>query len=239
MSMKTLRIDHFTRVDRDVELRKLEFQADLKKIVRHFDQNRLYPWLNKLVDLNVAFQKFMDAVSAASDALPKALIGLDWNRLELHFTRPELDAFLQQSVDLVGWAQPLVRKALDHGVAIFDFLEQQMRLESVGVVPNYNGEGYILINDEKRRLMHVFRYELSIIRHQNEKYRGLKTRWIKNWSDPDRRAAPGQLKLELLERFRDLPNPATFSCFTDLSFPFEASLFPVAKRKMMRFLALT
>ena len=40
--------------------------------------------------------------------------------------------------------------------------------------------------------------------------------------------------LELIEANRDLPNPATYLFETDLDFPFNETILPVAKRKFLR-----
>jgi hypothetical protein len=48
--------------------------------------------------------------------------------------------------------------------------------------------------------------------------------------------SPQALKLSLMEERRELPNPATYFFDSDLDFPYEATMLPVAKRKLMRYL---
>ncbi|MBK7032936.1 MAG: hypothetical protein IPH49_06685 [Ignavibacteria bacterium] len=45
---------------------------------------------------------------------------------------------------------------------------------------------------------------------------------------------PEDLKLALVEQHQDMPNPATFLMDSDLDFPFDETILPVAKRKLMR-----
>ena len=47
---------------------------------------------------------------------------------------------------------------------------------------------------------------------------------------------PEDLKLTLMEHHKEMPNPATFLMDTDLDFPFDETILPVAKRKLMRHL---
>jgi exonuclease V gamma subunit len=49
--------------------------------------------------------------------------------------------------------------------------------------------------------------------------------------------SPQAIKLDLVEERRDLPNPATYFFETQLDFPFEETMLPVAKRKLMRYLS--
>jgi hypothetical protein len=45
------------------------------------------------------------------------------------------------------------------------------------------------------------------------------------------------VKLELVEERRDLPNPATYFTSTEAAYPYEATLLPVVKRRLLRQLA--
>jgi hypothetical protein len=45
------------------------------------------------------------------------------------------------------------------------------------------------------------------------------------------------LKTELIKNRSDLPNPAVYSIETDLSFPVEETLLPVAKRSLVKFIS--
>jgi hypothetical protein len=45
--------------------------------------------------------------------------------------------------------------------------------------------------------------------------------------------SPEVIKLEVMRRYHDLPNPAMYMCETDLDFPYESTVLPIAKRKFM------
>jgi hypothetical protein len=45
------------------------------------------------------------------------------------------------------------------------------------------------------------------------------------------------IKSELIRNRKDLPNPAVYSIETDLKYPVEETLLPVAKRRLVKFLA--
>jgi hypothetical protein len=47
------------------------------------------------------------------------------------------------------------------------------------------------------------------------------------------------LKSELIRNRSDLPNPAVYSIETDLSFPVEETLLPIAKRSLVKFISQT
>ena len=49
--------------------------------------------------------------------------------------------------------------------------------------------------------------------------------------------SPELIKHYLINTYKDFPNHAAFVCETDLDFPFNESIFPVAKRKLVDLLA--
>jgi hypothetical protein len=48
---------------------------------------------------------------------------------------------------------------------------------------------------------------------------------------------PEQIKLELIRLNRKLPNPATLAVESESILPFHETLFPIAKREVVKFLA--
>ena len=139
---------------------------------------------------------------------------------------------------LIDWALPCINKAIDEGTVLFDFVEENMLLEQVGILPIYKEEGYFMITDNIALELQVHRYECSIFSSGNEKYRALKTEIVKTEKQGMIRRLPEKIKEELIKERTDLPNPATFLLDTELDFPFTETIMPVAKRKMISHIAV-
>ena len=73
----------------------------------------------------------------------------------------------------------------------------------------------------------------SLFSSSTERYRQLKTKTLETIEFDTLHKTPESLKLELMERYHDLPNPAMYMCETDLDFPYEPTILPIAKRKFM------
>jgi hypothetical protein len=112
-----------------------------------------------------------------------------------------------------------------------------MKIEQVVILPLYREEGYFMIKDNIASELQVHRYECSLFSSGKEKYRALKTELIKSIGEFFIDKTPESIKHELIKENKELPNPATFICETDLDFPFAETIFPVAKRKLMSQLA--
>ena len=100
-------------------------------------------------------------------------------------------------------------------------------------MPVYRDEGYWFIPENRRSLLHLMRYEVSLFFSAGERYRRLKTSLIESVAERQVHTPAETIKLSLIERYRDLPNPATYRCETDLDFPYAETMLPVAKRKFM------
>jgi hypothetical protein len=77
---------------------------------------------------------------------------------------------------------------------------------------------------------------LRIIERDDEQYLALEVEPVDRF-----RKSLGEtfesIKLGLVKRFRELPNPATYLATSSLALPLQETLLPVAKRRLMRELA--
>lgn len=239
-SRLSLSLDLFTQVSEDFEKRQYIVLGNLKKARDAFDKQQLYPPLGQLIELYNHLRKIMDGFEdLKKSGLQKiSRIDLERGRIEFESSLPEqLD--LGAVKELVRWAQPLINEAIQQGVKVYEFVEKKLKLDEVGIRPGYADEGYFFLPNPDSGTLQLFRYEMSVFTGSKERYRSLKTRLIKEIPEtrlvePD----PCALKLDLIREYPDLPNPATFSFHTKLNSPFQLTLLPVAKRKLLMRLAM-
>ena len=96
-------------------------------------------------------------------------------------------------------------------------------------MPGYRDEGFLLVDDGPS--VHVLRYQVSPLAGTDGPYRALRTTAVEAGLDP--LAPPHAWKAALAELAPDLAAPAAFRLQTDLDLPVEATLVPVAKRKLL------
>ncbi len=226
--MPALDLAFFTGV-RDPEWSRYRVLGGLQEISRAFCDNRVYPHLADLIHLRITLRRLAEQSDALRPRGP--LTGLDLEEGGLRYDEPA-DAALPFE-HLVAWALPLIETAIEEGRAIYDFVDERTTVEAVGIVPGYQNEGYLLVPDGEA--LRVLRYAVSLFVRHDERYRSLRTTSVDE--------APGDVPSDELKRFLtarhpDLPNPATYRVATDLDFPVEETMVPVAKRKLLQYLAL-
>jgi len=84
-------------------------------------------------------------------------------------------------------------------------------------------------------IVRVVRYAVSIFTRADERYRSLRTALVDEVAEGE---PPHALKRFLVDRYPDLPNPATYRVASELHFPVEETMLPVAKRKLLHYLTL-
>jgi hypothetical protein len=229
-------LDLFTSAVQDYERAQYQILGGLQQVRKEFSENRIYPHLGELINLYGTLQTIVQRSEGLRNALPGRIREVDLDAQEVLYDKPELDQDeLQVVEDLIDWALPQIKSAIEEGRTIFEFVEANLLLEEVGIVPSYVQEGYLLVSDHESRQLHILQYNFSIFTGATERYRSLRTTHVKSVAESIQ-VTPRSVKLALMEERRELPNPATYFFDTDLDFPFEPTMLPVAKRKLMRYL---
>jgi hypothetical protein len=158
---------------------------------------------------------------------------VDWDAGAVVYERPELDG-APLALDLARWTLPRLDGVIEEGRTLFEFVDSHAALASVGLVPPYQSEGFLLLPDPAGG-WRAMRYAVSALAGDDGAYRALRTIPVSVTLPP--LAPPSVWKAALSEACADLPSPATFLVETDVAFPLEETVLPVAKRKLLRMVA--
>ncbi len=232
--MHKLGLDTFLTGISDQETQQYHVLEGLKVHYEDFSHNRLYPSLAELVDLHAALVSIINSMSDIQGHLPHELKEVDLEEGKLVYqTSGFTDDDLMRAAELITWALPKIKQAIEEGVSIYNFVDEHIQIGQVGILPMYREEGYWFVPENRAALLHLLRYELSLFSAANERYRSLKTTNIGEVEQKLILQSPESIKLRLIEQYHDLPNPATYVCETDLDFPYIETILPIAKRKLM------
>lgn len=237
--MKNTTIDIFTSTIEDQELSEYKILAALKYYSEQLHRNLLYPSFAELIDIN---NLLMDIVSQKMSyhkmrAQEKLTSDLEFKNSvsendDDQYDNPEISNLF----DLVIWTVPRLREVLNEGVAIYDFVESQASIEEVGSIPSHITDGYFLISDHQIKEIHVFKFKLSNNSHSVVPMKSLKTTYVDSAENAALDISPESIKEDLIKRYPELPDPATYFIRVDVDMPFTETILPVVKRKMMKLL---
>ncbi len=212
----------FTNVT-DLECSKYLLLNKFRLCQKELDETKLYPTYQMLIDLhsqiagimqshNRIFNKeYTDAITEQESEEKHMLINNE----------------LEKSFELMYWAFLKLGGLLENGRAIYDFVDESITIEAIGINTRYNTEGYFILPDNRERILRILKYSRNL-------YKILKTKEVAN-----RRMTLVTIPNEVLKNEMisdDILNQIIYMLDTELNFSYEKTILPVAKRKFLGFL---
>lgn len=235
--MKTLSETWFAEGYVDFELKKYTLLSYLQEVNKYFNENKLYPQLSDVIFHYENLVALRNNKKYLQEQFPKKLTGIQMQQLQLLYEQIiEDDELMQELQDIINYSAQEIQTTISSGTAIYEFVEDKLTIFPVGLIPLDSQEGYFFLSEGSYRNTRVYQYKLSIFEKHDEKYRSIRTEYLDQWT---RNIANSyeNIKSELLRLRKDLPNPAVYSIETDLSFPVDETLLPIAKRSLVRYLS--
>jgi len=218
----------------DFEYKKYILLAYLKHVKERFNSGKLYPNLSELIMHYNNLISIKNNKQLLFDSFPKKLSKIDTEKLKLTYLKiVEDDDLMLEIQSIINYALPLLKEHIDEETELYELIESNMKIEPVGLLPIYDKEGYIFLNEDAKKEFNIYRYQVSLISQSNESFQSISTRFIRKEISSFVKTVEN-IKLELIKTFSDLPNPATFLVISKLSFPITETVLPIAKRKIIR-----
>lgn len=235
--MEHLSKDWLTQGLIDFEYKKYVLLAYLKKVKRSFERVELYPHMADLVFHYRNLLAIRDNKTLLRESFPKELSLEEFHKLELSYRKMiEDDAVMSELESIIEFSIPQVKDSLQEGSIIFEYVESQCEISPIGVTPLYAREGYLFVTQPPEKETNVYRYQVSIFGDAQDQLRSLNTAFVESISKTPV-VTYESLKLDLLRKYKDFPNPATYLILSRMKFPFSETLMPVAKRMFVKHLA--
>src|SRR5690606_14936368 len=144
------------------------------------------------------------------------------------------DAMMQEIEQIIAYAANKIKPAIKEGQEIHDFVESHLAISEVGVRPLYPFHGYLLLRNGDEKGIGVYEYQVTLFENQHEKYRGIHTTYITRYERHFIYNTPEFIRKDLIHTRRELPNPAVYHVESDITFPVENTLLPLAKKTLVR-----
>lgn len=232
--MNKLKKDWITEGLQDFEYKKYILLAYLKHVEEHFDETKLYPFMTDLIAHYEDLKLLKSEKKSIRQEFPKKISRIDLNKVELIYQRIYEDDELPASIEeLIEYAIPTMENTLGKGKALYESVSSDLIIDTVGIIPLYKEEGYLFMENGSSKATEIFQFRIKKFILQNEQVRGVHFQWMD-------RIARGigdtleQVKLKLIQTYRNLPNPATFVIHSQSPLPLEETMLPMSKRLLLQ-----
>lgn len=235
--MKSLSETWFAEGRIDFELKKYTLLAYLQEVNKYFNENKLYPQLADIIFHYNNVVAFRENKKYLQEHFPKKLSGLQMEKLQVLYEQLiQDDELMEELENIIHYSAGKIKNTIRSGTEIYEFVEDKLNISPVGIIPLDTQEGYFFLSSGDAKQTHVYHYRLSIFEKHDEKYRSIRTLFL----DERQRSISHtyeHIKSDLIRHWKDLPNPAVYCIETDLKFPVDETLLPVAKRCLVKFIS--
>ena len=232
--MRTLPKNWITEGLIDFEYKKYQLLAYLQEAEREFQAIKLYPMLSDLIDHHQLLNELKEGKTELSKLFPKALNGIDLHSAKLQYQSKVQDGEIMREISqITEFALPRISRQIEEGKTIYNFVEEQVEFEPIGILPIYNREGFLLITRESSPDVHAFRYKSNLLQLAGEKFRSI-TFWLLGIFQKNLVNTLEKLKMQLIREVKELPNPATWRVHSPHVFPIQETLIPLSKRLLLQ-----
>ena len=234
--MENLKANWFTEGLLDFEYKKYLLLAWLQHVQKEFGDIKLYPSLSELIFHYNNLHKFKTEREALRNQFPKSLDQDAIRELRLSWQHQLEDPDeLKEISSIVEFSLPELQNHIEEGKSLFEHIESKIQIEPVGISPLYKREGYLLMYAGPRSVVDAYDYSVSFFENVGENYYGIRMEFVGSF-EKNMVNTFESIKIDLHRSQRKYDNPATYLVSSSLSFPEEASLIPVTKRKFLTYL---
>lgn len=232
--MGALKVNWLTDGLVDFEYKKYLILAYLKDVRESFNRSELYPDMSDLLFHYKNLMSVKENKQLLYSSFPSSISKSDFLKLKLNYEKIVEDDYIMREIeDILTFSIPQFTLTIQEGRDIYDFVENNIEIAPIGLSPLYKDEGYFFIDEDDKKELPIFRYQVTVFENSEENYRGIHVEYVESALKSLGKTLES-VKLELLRTYRSLPNPATFVVYTKFKFPFEATLMPVVKRSLVK-----
>lgn len=228
--MSTLKNNWLTEDHIDFEYKKYMVLAYMQDIASHYDRSELYPTLAEVIEHYKNLKQIKDNANNIKKSFNKDLSGIDWEKMELIRKQEDISDDLFKELELIiDFSMPLFAEKINTGKEIYDTVEHNLSISTVGITPLRKEEGYLIIHTDHQTEAYVYQYGFSVLESVQEKLRQLYTEYVSTYTYTIVNTFE-KIKQDLISTRKDLPNPAVYVIKNNVEIPFTETLLPVAKR---------
>src|SRR5438270_2576007 len=160
--MKKLSETWFAEGFIDFELKKYTLLSYLHEINKYFNENKLYPQLADLIFHYNNIIAFKENKKYLQEHFPKKLSGIQIEKLQLLYEQMIADNELMQELEeIITYSANEMKTTISSGTEIYEFVEENLTIMPIGLVPIDIQEGYFFLSAGNSRSTYLYQYRLS------------------------------------------------------------------------------
>ena len=217
----------------DFEYKKYILLAYLQDVNKNFNDKKIYPFLSDLIEHYSNLIQIKNNKEKTEKGFPKQISEFDFDEFKVKYESIVEDEELINELDsIMDFAIPLMNSHLTEGKELYDFVERQIKLYPIGILSLNPDQGYMFIRNGNN-IVNIYEYHITIFGGSHEKYRGIKSNFIKNCRMTLTNTFE-KLKMDIINRCGGVPG--VFAIESNIRIPMRETLLPISKRMLVGFI---
>ncbi len=236
--MTNLDIKKLTSCGSDWESNQYKILIKVREWMMNFNKNKLFPSIEEAIQLNLALEDLLRENIECKLWFDNEIRGQKVNERAVVYEKAhQVGNQLDKLLSFIDWALLLNRPVLEEGRIIKNFVEEDLEITRISSVEkNYHGKGYFSVPDNKNRFLNIYLYEIMWDWSQENLYQRIHSQLVKSIPQSDIHNSIEELILNFIDYSQDLHEPVAYILETDLDFPYEETMFPIAEEKLLKHL---
>jgi len=226
-------ITKITSCGSDWETNRYTFLKTLNAWKGDLRKNKLYPAIDLSWQLQSKFNTILSENIESKFWLEREVKGtfID-DKLVLLEKAHQISSQLDKLIDFVKWGLEENLDLLNEALIIKDFVFDNINIKPFCDTDKYRGKGFILVPDNKLSVYKIYLYELSINWHIDEPIEYLELDLLRSVPFKFYNSVE-TLMNDFIKNSQSLYDPMIYICESDLDFPFNETILPIVKSKLL------
>jgi hypothetical protein len=236
--MTTLDLKKLTSCGSDWESNQYKILIKVREWLMNFNKNKLFPSIEEAIQLNLALEDLLRENIECKLWFDNEIRGQQVNeRVIVYEKAHQVGNQLDKLLSFIDWALQLNRPVLEEGRIIKNFVENDLEIKRISSTEkNYHGKGYFSLPDNKNGVMNIYLYEIMWDWSQENLYQQINSQLVKSIPQSAIHNSIEEMITNFIHYSQDLHEPVAYILQTDLDFPFEETIFPIAEDKLLKYL---
>jgi len=237
--MTTLDLKKLTSCGSDWESNQYKILIKVKEWLFNFSKNRLFPYIEEAIQLNLALEDLLRENIECKLWFDNEIRGRKVNeRVIVYEKAHQIGNQLDKLLNFIDWALQLNRPVLEEGRIIKNFVEENLSIKRISKVEkNYHGKGYFSLPDNKNGVLYIYLYEIIWDWSHENLFQRINSTLVRSIPLQVIHNPMGELMMNFINYSQDLHEPVAYIFETDLDFPYQETMFPIAEEKLLNYLS--
>ena len=233
--MTNIDVEKLTSCNSDWEMNQYTLLSKVKEWEAQFRKNKLYPHYNESIELDKKLKDILQENLESKWWLEREIRPrMINNRYVVYEKAQQVTNQLNLLLTFVEWALKLNRPVMEEGRILKEFIEENIKVTPLTNEKNFRGKGYFSLENIKKQVLNIYQYVMNWEWQDNEPLHTLTIKTVRSipLSIVDKSAE--ELMQEFIEYSQPLYKPMAYIFSTELDFPYEDTIYPVAEEKLLK-----